>query len=61
MIKAINEISASNNESAEGTQNIAQKTVIVVERSNDVLVEINKTKDSANNLKAVVSRFKVRA
>ncbi len=59
MVKAINEITSSNNEAAEGTQNIAQKTALVFERSNEVLVQGSKAKDSAKNLIAVVSRFKV--
>lgn len=59
MIKAINDITVSNNEAAEGTQNIAQKTSIVVERSNNVLVQADSTKKSANKLNAAVSKFNI--
>jgi methyl-accepting chemotaxis protein len=59
MVTAINEITASNNEAAEGTQNIAQKTTVIVERSNEVLLQGNSTKDSANNLMEVMSKFKI--
>jgi len=59
MIKAISEITDSNNEAAEGTQSIAQKTTIVAERSNNVLLQANSTKESADKLNAAVARFKV--
>jgi methyl-accepting chemotaxis protein len=59
MVTAINEITVSNNEAAEGTQNIAQKTTVIVERSNEVLLQGNSTKDSANNLMEVMSKFKI--
>lgn len=59
MVTAINEITASNNEAAEGTQSIAQKTTVIVERSNEVLLQGNSTKDSANNLMEVMSKFKI--
>lgn len=59
MIKAINEITASNSEAAEGTQNIAQKTTVVVEKSNDVLMQANITKESARKLNETVAKFKV--
>jgi hypothetical protein len=44
---------------AEGTQSIAQKTAVVVERSNEVLTQGGKTKDSAQNLMKVVAEFKI--
>ncbi len=59
MVTAINEITASNSEAAEGTQNIAQKTVVIVESSNKVLVHGSDTKDSANNLMEAMAKFKV--
>ncbi len=59
MITAINEITISNGEAADGTQNIAQKTSIIVERSNEVLADSSDTKNSANNLMEVMSKFKV--
>ncbi len=59
MVRAINEITASNSEAAEGTQNIAQKTTVVVERSNEVLTQGSKTKDSAKNLMDTVTKFTV--
>jgi methyl-accepting chemotaxis protein len=59
MVRAINEITASNNEAAEGTQDIAQKTVVVVECSNEVLTNGSKTKESANNLMEAVRKFKI--
>jgi len=59
MIKAINEITVSNNEAAEGTQNIAQKVAVVVERSNEVMTQGRIAKDSAKNLMDVVSIFNV--
>lgn len=59
MIKAINEITASNSEAAEGTQNIAQKAAIVVEYSSEVLTQGGMAKDSANNLMEAVAKFTV--
>ncbi|HYF82105.1 MAG TPA: methyl-accepting chemotaxis protein [Clostridia bacterium] len=59
MVTAINEITASNSEAAEGTQSIAQKTIVIVERSNEVLAQGSNTKDSAKNLMEAMSKFKV--
>jgi len=59
MQNMISEITDSNNEAAEGTQSIAQKTTIVAERSNNVLLQANSTKESADKLNAAVARFKV--
>ncbi|MGE5678884.1 MAG: hypothetical protein ACM3ZR_12590 [Pseudomonadota bacterium] len=57
MSRTISEMTSSNSEAAEGTQNIAQKTSMVVQYSNDVLVQSEKTKDSTNNLMDAVSKF----
>ena len=59
MIRTINEITVSNNEAAEGTQSIAQKTTVVVENSNEVLTHGGKTKDSAKNLMDTMARFTI--
>jgi methyl-accepting chemotaxis protein len=59
MIRTINEITVSNNEAAEGTQSIAQKTTVVVENSNEVLTHGGKTKDSAKNLMDTMAKFTI--
>lgn len=59
MIRAINEITASNSEAAEGTQNIAQKAAAAAEYSSEVLTQGENTKESAKKLMEVVSIFKV--
>lgn len=59
MVKAINEIAAASNEGAEGTSNIAQKTSVVVEKANEVVQYCMITKESAQKLTQLVSKFKV--
>lgn len=59
MIKAINEITSANSEEAEGTSNIAQRSVQVKERANELLVQANKSKKYSENLMNYVSKFKL--
>lgn len=58
MVKAINEVTASNNEGAQGTQNISQKASDVMERASRVSELIAATERSSESLAASVSRFK---
>ncbi|MDF2984567.1 MAG: methyl-accepting chemotaxis sensory transducer with Cache sensor [Eubacterium sp.] len=59
MIKAIDEITSANNEEAEGTSNIAQRSVEVKEKANELLIQANKSKKYSENLMNYVSKFKV--
>lgn len=59
MIKVINEITLANNEAAEGTQNIAESTNVVVEKSCEVLASANSVKQSAQQLLELIAKFKI--
>ncbi len=59
MLKAINEITSANSEEAEGTSNIAQRSMEVKEKANELLLQANKSKKYSENLMNYVSKFKV--
>jgi methyl-accepting chemotaxis protein len=59
MVKAINEVAVSNSEEAQGTQNISQKALDVMERAARVSELIKETKQSSECLAESVSRFNV--
>lgn len=59
MVKAINDVTISNNEGAEGTQNISQKAADVAERAERVLKLMYATKQSSEILAESISRFKM--
>lgn len=59
MIKAINEITSANSEEAEGTSSIAQRSVQVREKANELLIQANKSKKYSENLMNYVSKFKL--
>jgi methyl-accepting chemotaxis protein len=59
LTKVINEISKANNESASGTQDIAQKACIVSEKTNSVVKLASLTKESSMKLMELISRFKL--
>ncbi len=59
MVKAINEVTVSNSEGAQGTQNISQKALDVMERASKVSELMKATKQSSESLAESVARFKV--
>lgn len=59
MVRAINEVTASNSEGAQGTQIISQKALYVMERASKVSELMKATKQSSESLAASVSKFKV--
>lgn len=59
MIKAINEITISSNEEAEGTQHIAEKAGNIAYEANEVLNNTKMTYQSTEKLIALVSKFKI--
>ncbi|OWA35661.1 methyl-accepting chemotaxis protein [Saccharibacillus sp. O16] len=59
LAEAIHEISLSNNESAEGTEEIAGKTTSVVSKANGIAGEAEKTNDSADRLDEMMRQFKM--
>ncbi len=59
MTKAINEVSISNNEGAQGTQNIALKATQVMQRSVQVSEAMVELENNSNRLTASVEKFKI--
>ncbi|MBM7868290.1 HAMP domain-containing protein [Heliobacterium gestii] len=59
MMKAIEEISCANNESAESTQQIAEKATLVLEKANAVSQIVSSTRDSFEKMTVVVGEFKI--
>ncbi|MBZ9614289.1 methyl-accepting chemotaxis protein [Clostridium estertheticum] len=59
MINVINEISTANNEMAIGTENIANKASISLQKSNDVSEVTSDTNKVSEELKNIVSEFKI--
>jgi len=59
MVSAINEIASASSEGAGGTASIAQKTAVVADRAAEVIRRCRDTKESAETLTKLVSKFKV--
>ena len=59
MIQAINEITCANNEAATGTSNIAEKSLIVVDKANTVVGLSNNTEQSSEKLIEMTKKFRV--
>ncbi len=57
MLKSISEVTISTNEAANGTSHIATKASEIVDKTSNVSREINVTKESADTLNDVVSKF----
>ncbi|ANW98545.1 hypothetical protein CSTERTH_05590 [Thermoclostridium stercorarium subsp. thermolacticum DSM 2910] len=59
MVNAINQISASANEEATGAANIAQKTEMIVNMSENVVKLADKSNEKAEALIRLVNQFKI--
>ena len=59
MVKAINEVATSNSEEAQGTQNISQKALDVMDRASNISKLMHAAKQSSECLAESVSRFKI--
>ncbi|HEX9026862.1 MAG TPA: methyl-accepting chemotaxis protein, partial [Clostridium sp.] len=59
MVRSINEISASNDESAQGAQDISEKTLAVMENASNVSGLMNTTEENAQELIKIISKFKI--
>jgi methyl-accepting chemotaxis protein len=59
VLKTIDGVSHAASEGAEGTTDIANKVSDISNKSNEVLDQVIKTKESANNLKNEISKFKI--
>jgi len=59
MMKAINEITISTNEAAEGTTNIAVKASEIMQEGNEVVKISQSSKAASENLRNYVSKFKI--
>lgn len=60
MAKAINEVTLSNNEGAQGTQNIAQKSSDVMNKAAQVSDLVRETENTSEKLAQAVSKFKIK-
>jgi methyl-accepting chemotaxis protein len=59
MINVINEIATANNEMATSTEGIANKASVILQKSNDVSHVTSNTKEVSEELKTIVSEFKI--
>lgn len=59
ILNIIEQVTLSSNEGAEGTTNIAEKVTDAADKANAILKEILKSKESSENLKHYISKFKV--
>lgn len=59
MVNTINEISSANKEMADGTTNIANKSSNILQTANDVSKVAGDTKEISEQLKTIVSSFKI--
>ena len=59
MLKAINEVTISTNESAEGTSNIAARAGEIMEKGAEVVSLSETSKASSDNLKKHISNFRI--
>lgn len=59
MVRAINEVALANNESAQGAQNIAEKSSDVLVKVGNVKELMKLTEQSSERLVEAVARFKV--
>jgi len=59
MVEAINEISVSNNEGAQGTQDIAERASDVMQEATNVTDLMKATEQSSDRLAVAIAKFKV--
>lgn len=59
VLKTIDGVSHAASEGSGGTTEIASKVSDISDKSNEVLEQIIKTKESANNLKNEISKFRI--
>jgi len=59
VLQSINEVSVAAQEGAEGTTNIATKTVTIVAKANEVLKSVENAEKVAHKLRENVARFKI--
>lgn len=59
VLRTIDGVSHAASEGAEGTTDIASKVSDISDKSNEVLEQVIKTKESANSLKFEISKFKI--
>ena len=59
VLKTIDGVAQASSEGAGGTTDIASKVSDISDKSNEVLEQVIKTKESANNLKLEISKFKI--
>lgn len=59
VVESINQITYASNESASGTSRIAEKIIIISEKSHKVMEQTNEVKTSTQKLIEICSKFKV--
>jgi methyl-accepting chemotaxis protein len=59
VVRILEGITEANNEAASGSQNIVGKVVVISEKSNNVVKQVDQVKKIAGDLVAVVDKFKI--
>lgn len=59
VIKTIEQVAMSSNEGAEGTTNIAQRVSDITGKSNEIVEEVSRSRESAEQLYEGVAKFKI--
>ncbi|MFD3450341.1 methyl-accepting chemotaxis protein [Microbacteriaceae bacterium 4G12] len=59
VIKTIEHVSLASNEGAEGTANIVEKVVDITDKSHKIIEEVNKSKESTEQLNEEIYKFKI--
>lgn len=59
LVKAINEITSATGEGACGTTDIAQRAIVVSEKSSELLLEAKESKKYSESLNVLVTKFRV--
>lgn len=58
VLKIVDQVAAASNEGAEGTTNITEKILTVTEETNRIVERTKESKESADNLKREIAKFK---
>lgn len=58
VLKVVEQVAKASNEGAEGTTNITQKILTVTEETNRIVEKTKESKESADNLKLEIAKFK---
>ena len=59
MIQSINDVSKASNEGANGTNEIAQRASMIVQKSEDVLSVMNEVGKASGEMREMVQKFTI--